>query len=180
MFTLRDADVFPHRDPFAVSEWRRRLTVRLIIEDENGRIALVGTTKHPYFQLPGGGVEDGESVLDAVVRECREEVQCEYVEARELVSSQEYRGRDGKKYETHCFMGRKGRELTEDTRTENEKDLQLHVTWLAREQALALLHSQCEEVRSGKVEYYNTAFNILRDTYFLEEFCRLLFPAHSD
>src|SRR6516225_7479802 len=49
------------------------LGVRALVIDEAGRIFLV---KHTYvrgWHLPGGGVEPGETLLDALVRELKEE-----------------------------------------------------------------------------------------------------------
>jgi len=49
------------------------LGVRAVVIDEQGRIFLV---KHSYiggWHLPGGGVETGETLLDALIRELAEE-----------------------------------------------------------------------------------------------------------
>lgn len=49
------------------------LGVRLVAFDPEGRVFLVRHTYLPGWHLPGGGVEGGESVRQAVEREAREE-----------------------------------------------------------------------------------------------------------
>lgn len=49
------------------------LGVRVIAADNEGRICLVRHTYTPGWHLPGGGVEKGESCLEAAIKEAREE-----------------------------------------------------------------------------------------------------------
>ena len=39
----------------------------------NGKIAMVHSLKYDYYKFPGGGIENGEAPIDAMMRETREE-----------------------------------------------------------------------------------------------------------
>lgn len=40
---------------------------------ENGKVAMIHSIKYDYYKFPGGGIEEGESQIDAMIRETREE-----------------------------------------------------------------------------------------------------------
>ena len=48
-------------------------SVVAIVQDEHGRILLIHKTDNNLWALPGGGHEIGESIVDTVVREVKEE-----------------------------------------------------------------------------------------------------------
>lgn len=50
-----------------------RFSVRVLLYNDKGEICVVKSEKYNYLQLPGGGVEEGESITEAVIRETREE-----------------------------------------------------------------------------------------------------------
>lgn len=54
--------------------WQRskRPSVRAIIEVD-GKLAMVHNKKYDYYAFPGGGIEEGETYQDALVREVKEE-----------------------------------------------------------------------------------------------------------
>lgn len=64
---------FGERNPGG--EYRPRPSVYAVAFDVRGRVALV--SEDDGFYLPGGGIETGETVLEALVREIREECACE-------------------------------------------------------------------------------------------------------
>jgi 8-oxo-dGTP pyrophosphatase MutT (NUDIX family) len=56
------------------SDGRRyvRPSVRAVIVSD-GKILMVHSKRYNYYKFPGGGIEEGESHLDALLRESREE-----------------------------------------------------------------------------------------------------------
>jgi ADP-ribose pyrophosphatase YjhB (NUDIX family) len=68
---------------FAVSRGMT-LGVRAACFDETGRIFLVRHTYVPGWHLPGGGVERGETAMEALFKEMREEGNLEAVSAPAL------------------------------------------------------------------------------------------------
>lgn len=56
------------------SEVFSRPSARGIILKEDGKIALVYSTKNGYYKFPGGGIKASEDKATALIREVREEV----------------------------------------------------------------------------------------------------------
>ncbi len=60
----KDSDGCPHS---FMRDSARSIIIR------NGRIAMIHSLKYDYYKFPGGGIEPGESVVDAMIRETAEE-----------------------------------------------------------------------------------------------------------
>ena len=56
----------------------RRDSARSIII-RNGEIAMIHSLKYDYYKFPGGGIESGETTVDAVIRETLEETGLEVI-----------------------------------------------------------------------------------------------------
>jgi 8-oxo-dGTP diphosphatase len=65
-------------DEFAVlgDSYRLRKSARAIVLNERGEMATQYLNTYTYHKLPGGGVDEGETVEEALYREVKEEVGC--------------------------------------------------------------------------------------------------------
>ena len=68
-----------------------RKTARAILLNSKGQICLTHERAPGFHLLPGGGIDPGESVRDAVVRECLEEAGAKIEILGELGMTIEYR-----------------------------------------------------------------------------------------
>src|SRR5581483_8587882 len=68
----------------------------LLYVDQEGRVLLVRPTYKPYWEIPGGEVEPGESPRDAARREVREELGCDVLPVGDLLVVDFLPPRDGR------------------------------------------------------------------------------------
>lgn len=71
-------------DPAAPAPNSIKVAVSALVQDGQGRILLIRRSDNGKYSVPGGGLEAGETVAQAVVREVREETGIE-VDVTELV-----------------------------------------------------------------------------------------------
>ena len=69
---MRELAVYDYKNYIENGTVGRRPSVRGIIID-NGKIAMVHSLKYDYYKFPGGGIDSGETHLDALIREVSEE-----------------------------------------------------------------------------------------------------------
>ena len=50
-----------------------RFCVRIILPNDKNEICVIRSEKYGYMQLPGGGIDDGENITEALRRETKEE-----------------------------------------------------------------------------------------------------------
>ncbi|MFN4245275.1 MAG: NUDIX domain-containing protein [Brevinematia bacterium] len=69
-----------------------RIRVQAVIFDDTGKLLLAKHSKNgkEYYVLPGGGVEYGERLLDALVRELEEELNISKVFSAKLLDVREF------------------------------------------------------------------------------------------
>jgi len=153
--------------------WKDRPTGKVILFNEKNEIALVSNKVTNLFLLPGGGTEEGEDIVEGIKRECREETGYEIEITGELGVTEDYRARDARHCISYGFMA-KALSHGPIALTESESDIGFFMQWFSLDDAAKLLASQEEKVRRGEVEFYNTCFNIVRDSFFIRRAKQLL------
>ena len=108
--------------------WSPRVTVAAVIRDAAGRHLLVEEAPQgtPVLNQPAGHLEPGESLIDAVVREVREETSRLFV-PRALLGVYRWQVRpEGDTYLRFCFLG----DAEETLDTPRDPDI-LGTRWLS-------------------------------------------------
>ncbi len=140
--------------------YKLREAARVIL-DKNGEIALLHVSKKGFYKLPGGGIEDGESVEDALIRETKEETGCEIKNIRPLGKIIEYKSHYSIEQVSYCFLAEVISEGELDL-DEGETDAGFKLIWIGLDEAIELM-------KNTKTEGYAETFIVKRDLTFLEE-----------
>lgn len=158
---IRDTDIGSNTpDP---EHYEERRAARAIVFDGERKVALLHATKKGYHKLAGGGIEEGEDIIEALKRECLEEIGCNIGNVKELGVIEEYRN-DFKLHQiSYCFIadlvGEKGQNKLEA----DELADGFEPEWMTIEDAIRALESE------ASIEHYEGRFIRLRDLTFLKE-----------
>ena len=143
------------------TEMKIREAARAIALKDN-KIALLFVSKDGrYHKLPGGGIEQGESIEEALFREMREETGCKIKITSELGKIVEHRTHFGVLQTSYCYVAKVMEEGTPDF-DEGEIAAGYKLEWASLEDAINILKKERHETYDGK-------FIGRRDIMFLEE-----------
>lgn len=143
------------------SGYRIRETARAAIFDEDRRIAIIHVTKYKFFKLPGGGIEKGESVIEALRRECKEEVGCDIEILEEVGKVTEHRKRSALKQTSYCYTAKQVGKRETPHLTEDEIEEGVVVTWMSVEEAMQKIE------QSMSTDDYKGSYIVRREHAFL-------------
>lgn len=164
--TIVDADIGSDVGRPATLEERR--ASRAIVFDADGNVALLHATRKHYHKLPGGGIEAGEGIHEALRRETLEEIGCHITNIRDLGIIEEYRNKLSLHQISYCFiadvLGEKGEPHLEEGEIADGFD----PVWMDLESAIQTLEAE------DSIENYEGRFIRLRDLTFLKEAKKLL------
>jgi 8-oxo-dGTP pyrophosphatase MutT (NUDIX family) len=148
--TLTQKDIYPDVDPTPEEEYvAPRKAVRVVLLDNKGRVALGAVPLEDgsiRYSLIGGGIDEGESIEEALVREAKEEAGCNLRDIQELGIVEERGVGDEKRgwfiQTNYCFFAYVDGEKFEPHFTESDKKVGLTVVWLPLTEAIVSLEKQ--------------------------------------
>lgn len=131
---------------------------------EGKKIALLHVTKQKYHKLPGGGIEKGESIKSALLREVKEETGCRIKIISEIGKIIEHRTRlgflSGIVQTSYCFLA-KVTEVGEPEFDAGERSAGYRLEWKSIDSAIKLLKKE-------KPQDYEGKFIVIRDLKLIE------------
>ena len=86
-----------------------RYASRAILLNDQNEVALINATKHNYYKLPGGGIDEAELAREALIRETIEEAGYEIDILDNLGVTTEYRAKFRQINISYCYIARCGK-----------------------------------------------------------------------
>ena len=130
--------------------YKIRKAVRTILFNDAGEIALLFVSKKNYHKLPGGGIESGENILEALEREVMEEVGAKSNTLGEIGIIIEYRDEHELLQISYCYYSRTNGELNEPSFTEKEINDGFILKWISINNAISILEKDNPNNDVGK------------------------------
>ena len=133
-----------------LSAARPRLTARAVVVNPAGQIAVMYAAKFGIHTLPGGGVEEGEAVEDALRREIAEETGCTIVHHEPLGYVDENRAHADYTQLSYYYIVRTADDRLQPRLTEQEAANGTSAQWCTPEEALRRISTPVFDRPQGK------------------------------
>ena len=141
--------------------WNTRIAVRTVMQDDGGKVALMYVKEYNIYKLPGGGIDDGETLKDAFDREILEETGSVAEISSEIGASIEKRDTWKLFQISHCFLA-KLKHIGEQKLTKEEVDTGFSLFWTKD------IDEAIELVSKNKSDRYDDIYIKSRDSEILK------------
>ena len=146
-----DQDLDPGALPRNRAKYKQRQAARAVMTDGEGRIALMHVVKYGYYKLPGGGIDPGEGVEQALGRELLEETGCEAEVTGEIGKTIEYRDQGDFRQVSYAFTAKMVGAQRAPEFTPKELDEEFEMVWAADlDDAIRLVKSARPQLYAAK------------------------------
>jgi len=166
--TLGLSDVFEQLG----SNYKLRKSARAILLNNDGNMATQYLNTYTYHKLPGGGIDPGETIEEALKREVLEEVGCDCEIIQPIGITIEYRNKYNLLHISYAFAAKIVGEIGKPTLEQGEIEEGQETLWLPPAEVLEKMKNDSP----GKFEGY---FILEREKTFLEEFLKSYSPIAS-
>lgn len=148
--------------------FKLRKSARGVVLNERNEVSIQFVSKKNYYKLPGGGVEIGETIEEALKREIVEEVGCAISIQTKLGVIVEYRTQHNLLHISYGFLALVQGEIGEPTYEQGEIDDGFKPIWVPIGESLKFIDP------NQPVEDYEGKFIVRREHAFLAEAARIL------
>lgn len=121
--------------------YRLRKAARVLIFQEN-KIAILNAANLYLHKLPGGGIEENESIAEGLCREILEETGCSVTDASELGIVVEYRDTIELLQISYVFTGKVEDNAGTPSFTKKEQDEGFRLEWLDPAEAIKIMKNE--------------------------------------
>ncbi|MGV9001607.1 MAG: NUDIX domain-containing protein [Candidatus Saccharimonadaceae bacterium] len=128
-----------------------RQAARAIVLDDLNQVALLKVGYLNYYKLPGGSIEEGEGIEEALRRELMEEIGCEAEIIEEVGEIVQYVDQKQLKQTSYCYLAKQVGEKNEPNFTEEELADGFKIRWAKDiDEAIELVRMSQTDNYSGK------------------------------
>lgn len=159
LLEIKDTDFDPAWTMSDVSQYNIRTAARGLVFSGN-KLALLFVSKFNYYKLPGGGIEQGENIEQAFIREVMEEVGCKISNTKQYGKIIEYKDQFNLKQVSYVLTGEVVGEIGSNNLEQSEIDEGFELKWLPKENVIEIMSN-------SKPSNYEGQFIVKRDLYIL-------------